>query len=186
MKDLQRRVAGRHDVRLDGMIDLLARCRDASVLDVGCNRGHVALDFYRHYASIVHGCDNFIEGIEVARQNFADKRDVDSKFEVVDLTVPDCFAPAFGRNAYDIVVVLATIHKLRRIMPPKDTMRLVRDMGDRTKKLFAWRATSDKPEENEEEMKFLDENLMFCKLKRVHTSYLSESLGQCAIWRKQQ
>lgn len=185
MKDLQRRVGGRYDVRLDGMIDLLARARGASVMDVGCNRGHVALDFYRHYAAVVHGCDNFEDGIDTARQNFADKRDVDSKFEVVDLTGgPRAMAAAFGDQKYDVVLLLATYHKLKRIMTPRDLSALARDFGRRTNQFFAWRGTSDKPSENEEEMLTLDDELKSVGLHRVHTSYISETLGQAAIWRR--
>lgn len=184
MTDLQRRVAGRHDIRLDGMIDLLARARGASVFDIGCNRGHVALDFYRHYASVVHGCDNFAEGIETARHNFADKRDVESKFEVVDLTRgPRAVAEAFGDAKYDIVLLLATYHKLKRVMDHSVLTALLRDFGRRTTKYLAWRATSDKPDENEQEMLVLDQELGQVGLKRIHTSYISDTLGQAAIWR---
>ena len=44
-KQLQRRVAGWHDIRMDGMTDLVCRAKGASVLDIGCNRGLVSFEF---------------------------------------------------------------------------------------------------------------------------------------------
>jgi 2-polyprenyl-3-methyl-5-hydroxy-6-metoxy-1,4-benzoquinol methylase len=42
---MQRRVAGIHDLRLDGMTDILQRVRGRQTLDLGCNRGLVSYDF---------------------------------------------------------------------------------------------------------------------------------------------
>lgn len=61
---LMRRVAGYHDIRLDGMLDLVIRARGASVMDVGCNRGLVGFEMANNGATLVHGCDNFAEGID--------------------------------------------------------------------------------------------------------------------------
>jgi SAM-dependent methyltransferase len=174
-------VAGYHDIRLDGMLDILLRCRGASVLDVGCNRGLVGFELANNGATVVHGCDIYEEGIATARGLFIDLRSVESKFEVVDLTGPGALGMAFGDSRYDIVVMLATMHKLKRVMTAEAMSLLLRDLGGRTKKYFCWRATSDKPDENWAEMKWLDKEL---SLKRIHTSSISESLGICAIWRR--
>jgi 2-polyprenyl-3-methyl-5-hydroxy-6-metoxy-1,4-benzoquinol methylase len=179
---LMRRVAGYHDIRLDGISDLLLRAREASVLDVGCNRGLVGFEFANNGARLVHGCDNYEPGIRTARELFADLRNVQSRFEVVDLTSGPACLKVFGAGHYDVVVLLATYHKLKRVMPAKELSALVRYLGRLTHKFFAWRATSDKPNENEDEMASLDDDLRSAGLKRIHTSYLSDELGLAAIW----
>jgi SAM-dependent methyltransferase len=182
---LQRRVAGYHDIRMDGMTDLVCRAPGASVFDIGCNRGLVGFEFANNGARLVHGCDTFEQGIMTARELFADLRSVEAKFEVVDLTGgPAAVAAAFGDAHYDIVVCLATMHKLKRVMTNDALVDLMQDFGRRTNKYFAWRATSEKPDENEDEMAFLDACLPKVGLKRIHTSYISETLGLAAIWKR--
>lgn len=179
---VQRRVAGYHDFRLDGITDLVLRCRGKSVFDIGCNRGAVGLEFAMNGASLVHGCDIYERGIETARENFADLRAVESRFEVVDLTGgPKALAP-FGGQQYDITLCLATYHKLKRIMSPEDLTTLMQHFGKATKGYFGWRATSDKPDENDEEIVALDRDLKPVGLVRIHTSYISTELGVAAIW----
>lgn len=183
-KVLMRRVAGYHDQRLDGMLDLVIRARGSCVMDVGCNRGLVSFEMANNGATLVHGCDNYVEGIETARQMFADLRAVTSQFEVVDLAGGPPALKPFGNQRYDIMLMLATYHKLKRIMPEDQLAALTREFGRRTIKWFAWRATSDKPGENHDEMKALDRELKDCGLRRVHTSHLSHTLGLCAIWER--
>jgi SAM-dependent methyltransferase len=183
-RTLQRRVAGYHDYRMDGLTDLLLRARGASVLDVGCNRGLVCLEFAHQGASSVTGVDNYAEGIETARQLFADLRNVSAGFACVDLTEGPTSLEPLGKNRYDIVITLATCHKIRRVMDAKLYSDLMRDLGARAIKYFAWRATSDKPAENDQEMKFLDTDLGTAGLKRIHTSYISHDLGVAAIWER--
>jgi SAM-dependent methyltransferase len=178
---LQRRVAGYHDIRMDGMTDLVMRARDASVLDIGCNRGLVAFEMANNGATTVHGCDNYAEGIETARHVFADMRHVKSRFEVVDLTAGPRSLAAFEPK-YDIVLMLATYHKIKRIMPPAALSELMRHFGRMTTGYFGWRATSDKPEENEQEVAALDADMAAGGLSRIHTSYISRQLGVAAIW----
>jgi len=179
---MARRVAGYHDIRMDGMLDLVVRARGASVLDIGCNRGLVGFEFANNGARLVHGCDIYEEGIVTARHLFADLRFVESRFEVVDLSEGFSAMRVFGEARYDIVVMLATYHKLKRIMEPVALDLLMRDFAERTVKWFAWRATSDKPGENEAEMKALDRQLS--PLNRIHTSYISKTLGVAAIWER--
>lgn len=180
---LMRRVAGYHDIRMDGMTDLVMRARDASVLDIGCNRGLVGFEFANNGASKIHGCDIDVECIKVCRHLFCDLRSVENKFEVVDLTGgPQAFSSAFGSQKYAIVVMLATYHKLNRVMPADKLSELMRFFGSITQTYFAWRATSDKFDENEQEMRNLDRDL---GLKRIHTSYISKQLGVCAVWERQ-
>lgn len=181
-KPLMRRVAGYHDIRLDGMLDLVLRARGASVMDIGCNRGLVGFEMANNGAAVVHGCDNYAEGIEVARHLFADLRNVESQFECVDLTKGAGELRAFGHARYDIILMLATYHKLKRIMSERDLTDLMTHFGNRTEKWFGWRGTSEKANENEGEIKALDQVFRPCGLRRVHTSYLSLTLGVAAVW----
>jgi SAM-dependent methyltransferase len=179
---LMRRVAGYHDIRMDGMTDLVMRARDASVLDLGCNRGLVGFEFANNGASLVHGCDIDPECITVARHLFADLRSVKSQFEVVDLSKGISSLKVFGDQKYDITLMLATYHKLKRLMSEKALNDLMKEIAARTNKFFAWRATSDKQDENEQEKRRLDRDLEACGFRRIHTSLISLQLGLAAIW----
>lgn len=179
---VQRRVAGSHDVRLDGISDLLLRARGKSVFDIGCNRGAVGFMFYENGAAVVHGCDIYETGILTAREWFADLRSVESQFEVADLTKGPGALKRFNGRTYDTVLCLATYHKLKRVMDAADLTDLVRHFGRMTKGYFAWRATSDKARENDEEIGALDRDLGKEGLARIHTSYISQELGVAAIW----
>lgn len=182
-KFLQRRVAGYHDIRMDGMTDLVCRAKGASVFDIGCNRGLVGFEFANNGASIVHGCDNYEPGITFARELFIDLRAVQSKFEVVDLTGGiDAMRVSFTDTPYDIVLCLATYHKLKRTMPAEKLSALMKHFGKRAQKYFAWRGTSEDRIANDEEIERLDRDMDDAGLKRIHTSRISETLGACAIW----
>jgi SAM-dependent methyltransferase len=179
---VQRRVAGPNNIRLDGITDLVARAKGKSVFDIGCNRGMVGYEFYQNYAAVVHGCDIYERGIDAAREWFGDLRNVDSRFEVVDLTKGPGALKIFEMNSYDFVLCLATYHKLKRVMPAKELTKLMQFFGNWTKKYFAWRGTSEQFEENELEIRALDRDLKEVGLKRIHTSYISNDLGVAAIW----
>lgn len=182
---LRRRVAGFHDIRMDGITDLVCRAPGMSVLDIGCNRGLVGFEFANNGAAKVHGCDIFEEGINTARELFADLRAVESRFEVVDLTGGgNALDDAFGDTKYDIVLMLATYHKLNRVMSYPELSSLMQQIGKRAKQYFAWRGTSDQFEANEQELRDIDFDMENVGMKRIHTSYLSEELGIAAVWRR--
>ena len=181
-KGLQRRVAGYHDQRLDGMLDIVIRARGASVMDLGCNRGLVGFELANNGARLVHGCDHYAEGIETARNLFVDLRNVESQFEVVDLAKGPASLSPFRGNRYDIMLCLATLHKIKRLMGERELSEMIQHLGKRTAHYFAWRATSEKFPENESEMALLDKELGCVGMRRIHTSYVSRSLGVCAIW----
>lgn len=179
---VQRRVAGYHDIRMDGMSDLVLRARGKSVFDIGCNRGMVGFEFAVNGASKVHGCDLYEDGVKTAREVFADLRSVESRFEVVDLTGGPKALKPFAGQGYDVTLCLATYHKLKRAMEPAALTELMQYFGRWTKGYFAWRGTSDKPAENDAEIKALDRDLGAVGLARIHTSYISAELGVAAIW----
>lgn len=180
---LQRRVAGFHDIRLDGISDLVFRASGATVLDVGCNRGLVGFELAQNGARLVHGCDNFADGIHFARQLFADLRYVRSQFEIVDLAEGPSALDVFDPGEYDIVLVLATFHKLGRIMARDDLEELMFSLGRRASKFFGWRSTERNDEANELELSLLDKNLEAAGLVRVQYSTISD-LGPAAIWER--
>ncbi len=179
-----RRVAGYHDLRLDGLMDLVTRARGASVFDVGCNRGLVGFELANNGAEVIHGCDNYEDGIRTARELFIDLRNVTAQFEVLDLRHGSRAIRPYFMGNYDIVLLLATYHKLKRSMDADDLTELVFYLGKITKRYFAWRATSDKPDDNEDEMMALDRDLHEVGLRRIHTSYISDALGVAAIWER--
>lgn len=179
---IERRVAGYHDIRMDGMTDLVVRARGATVFDVGCNRGLVGFEMANNGAVRVHGCDSYELGILTAKELFADLRSVEIQFEVVDLTQGVEALTPFGKRPYDIVLMLATYHKIKREMSSEKLSGLMRNLGDRTTKYFGWRGTSNQREENEKEIANLDRDLGAAGLQRIHTSYISEELGVAAIW----
>jgi SAM-dependent methyltransferase len=175
---LMRRVQGYHDLRLDGISDLLHRARGATVFDIGCNRGLAGFEFASNGADRVMGCDIYGDGIVAARHLFCDLRSVKHRFEIVDLTGgPQALKNAFGKDAdlqHDIVLMLATYHKLARIMPGGDLSVLMAHFGSKTAKYFAWRGYA-------EEIPQLDKDLGKAGLKRIHTSMISD-IQPAAIW----
>jgi SAM-dependent methyltransferase len=173
----KRRVFGLHDIRWDGISDLLLRAEGASVIDIGCNRAHVAYDFAMAGARIVHGCDLDAASIQAARIWFAEVPHVDSQFEVVDLEEgPESLAP-FGLEGYDIVLFLGVYHKLKRAMPHSRLSELVQEIGRRTVHLLGWTGYA-------EDVAPMDRDLAKAGLTRVHTSELGIPGRPAAIWRR--
>lgn len=175
---LMRRVQGDHDLRFDGICDLLSRARGATAFDIGCNRGQVSYELAQNGAKRVMGCDIYEDGVTAARHFHCDMRCVEHRFEVVDLTGGTAaIRAAFGKDAdlkHDIVTCFATYHKLKRVMPAKDLTALMRWFGDHTTKYFGWRGYED-------EIARIDEELRPCGLTRVHTSMISD-IQPAAIW----
>ncbi len=176
---MTRRVAGYHDLRLDGISDLLFRAPEASVLDVGCNRGLVSFEFANNGAALLHGCDFYEDGVRTAREIFADLLSIQSRFETVDLTRgPAALKKAFGKDyksKYDIVLFLAVYHELKREMSDQSLQKLVQHLGERTGRYFAWRGAH--PEDDE-----IAPALKKAGLTRIQTSEISDTIGPAAIW----
>lgn len=174
---MRRSGVGSHDIRFDGLSDLLLRAPGCSVIDIGCNRGHVAYDFAINGARIVHGCDIYAPGIAALRHWFSEMPYVQSKFEVVDLEKPDALSNAFGDEGYDIVLFIGTYHKLKRLMKPSALNDLVADMGCRALTYFGWNGYV-------EDLPAMDAHLKEAGLTRVHTSELALPGRPAAIWRR--
>jgi trans-aconitate methyltransferase len=80
----------------------------ASVLDVGCAEGLISLKCLRGGAATVHGIDNRAGAIKAAAKAAADAKVAKRcLFEVKDAST---YAPA---RTYDVVLLLAVLHKLR-------------------------------------------------------------------------
>lgn len=187
-KGVQRRIISFSGFRLDGLADLLSRAAGRSVFDIGCNRGMVGYDFALAGAAVVHGCDNYEMGMNVAREVFADIRSVDSRFEVVDLTGgPGAVKKAFGdsyRTHYDFTLMLAVYHKLRRIMKIEDLLYLVDHFAHHCGRFFVWRGSR-------EELPEFEPVLLKRNFRRIHYSEICEIMlpeytmpvaQPCAIW----
>lgn len=178
---IQRRVRGHHDFRFDGVSDVLMRMHNASVFDVGCNRGMVCVECAANGASLVHGCDIYEPGIITAREIFADIRNCKHRFEVVDLNgganaIRDKFGQDYG--AYDFMLLLAVYHKLRRSMEAGPLQSLMSDLAGRTRQYIVWRGY-------DEEIAILDKLFSVHGFKRCQTSTICKTIGgSAAIWEK--
>ncbi len=173
-----RRVTGHHDLRLDGISDLLHRARGAAVLDVGCNRGMAGYEFACNGARLVHGCDLYEKGIETAKEVFADIRNCESKFSVVDLAKAGGLAGFTQAQRYDVVLLLAITHKLRRQMKSFDFNVLMISLANSCNRYIGWRGY-------DEEVSELDG--LFggpVGFKRIQYSTITESVCPAAIWRR--
>lgn len=177
-KHLVRRVVGIHEIRFDGLSDLLLRAHGCSVFDVGCNRGHVGWDFAMNGAAVVHGCDIHGPSIQCARMWFSEHPHVESKFEVVDLSIgASAVSAAFGDQIYDIVLLIGVQHKLKRTMQERDLSSLIYSLGMRAGTYFGWNGYS-------EDFDQMDEALERSNLKLVHESELAIPGRPACIWKR--
>jgi SAM-dependent methyltransferase len=169
-RGIQRRCINYSAFRLDGLCDLYARAQAATIFDVGCNRGWVSFDLCLHGASLVHGVDSSKETIKTANEWFADFRNIENRFEVVDLCGgPGAIKKAFGesyRREYDITLFLAVYHKLRRMMPLDKLLYLVDHLVHHTGKFFVWRGSRGEIDE-------FEATVLNKGFRRVHYSEIS-------------
>lgn len=173
----QRRVVGLHDIRFDGLSDLLLRAHGCSVIDIGCNRGHVAYEFAINGARIVDGCDIDAASIQAARIWFSELPHVRSQFEVVDLTKGPESLNVFGPEGYDIVLLIGVYHKLKRVMSRDDLSSLMHHLGRRSLTYFGWNGYV-------EDLAPIDKDMAEAGMKRIHTSELALPGRPAAIWKR--
>ena len=173
-----RRVIGKHEIRFDGLSDLLLRAHGCSVFDVGCNRGHVGWDFAMNGARLVHGCDIDGPSIQCARMWFSEHPHVESKFEVVDLEEGfNAIRKAFGDVSYDIVLFIGVQHKLKRVMPEAKLRELITYLGSIALTYVGWNGYY-------EDLPIMDLSLGASKMKRIHTSEMAFAGRPAAIWKR--
>lgn len=179
-RQITRRAAGFHDNRLDGLTDLVMRARGATVLDIGCNRGGVLFEMFCNGATTVHGVDIDRGCVMVAREWFADFRNVDARFENIDAArggvagIDSAFAGEF-KTRYDIIIMLDTVHKIRRQIDVQAFEELMRSIARKTGTYFAWRG-------HPEEAPILDK--LMIGFERVHYSKLVPDMNPCGIWQR--
>jgi hypothetical protein len=70
-------------------------------------------------AALIHGCDNYEKGIQTCARVVCRPSLRRNRFEVVDLTQGPKALGVFNAAGYDIVLCLATYHKLKRLMPER-------------------------------------------------------------------
>jgi len=173
---VRRSGVGSHDVREIGLRDLLFYAEGSSVLDIGCNRGHVGYEFYRHGATKVHGCDIDAPSVDCARQWFTELT-IDSKFEVVDLTKGKLeLSKFFGESPYDIVLFVGVLHKLKRAMAEESLKHLVYSLGQRASKYLGWNGYIH-------DLALMDDQLRDVGMKRIHFSEFAAP-GIAAVWKR--
>jgi 2-polyprenyl-3-methyl-5-hydroxy-6-metoxy-1,4-benzoquinol methylase len=177
-KHPMRRVVGIHEIRFDGLSDLLLRAHGCSVFDVGCNRGHLSWDFAMNGARLVHGCDIHGPSIQCAKIWFSEHPHVESKFEAVDLRGgAAAVSAAFGDQKYDIILLVGVQHKLKRIMSVTDLHALIEHLGSRALTYFGWNGYT-------EDARQMDNALTHVGLKLVHTSELALPGRPAVIWKR--
>lgn len=92
------------DDQVKGLDWLFANCAGKTVLDIGCAEGLISIELAKCGALAVHGVEIVPEHVAVANKL---RGDLPVTFEVGDANV---WRP---RRAYDIVIALALLHKLK-------------------------------------------------------------------------
>jgi len=176
--NLVRRVQGIHEIRFDGFSDLLLRARGASVLDIGCNRGHIGWEFAVNGARLVHGCDIDAPSVQCANMWFSENPNVESKFVVVDLRGgAKAVQDAFGVKQYDIVLFLGVYHKIKRVMIATDLDDLTLKLANRASTYFCWTGYA-------EDLAPVNAAASSVGLTLVHKSELALPDRPAAIWKR--
>lgn len=100
------------DQQIMGLYPALNACSGKSVMDIGCAEGLVALEFARAGASEVQGFEIRKDHVEVGRRLIKAAQH-EQFMPPVQLHVQDAnvFAPA--PRTFDVVLLLAILHKLR-------------------------------------------------------------------------
>ena len=107
-KNPKRRVQSLHDVRFEGLSDLLLR-------DI-FGPGMAAAE---QWFSEVKECESKFVALDLIKG-------------------ADALQQAFGNQRYDIVLMLGVLHKLKREMKPEAVSGLMRNLGQRAIEYFGW------------------------------------------------
>lgn len=109
--------------QMRGLAPAFDRLAGMSVIDLGCAEGLIALEAARAGARLVHGVDNSLELLRVARQ----LANSDVRLFRVDLN--RAAWPRGVLRQYDVVLALAIVHKL---IKPEEALRRFADMATDT------------------------------------------------------
>ena len=127
--------------RFEGLDPLLRQANGLSLLDVGMSEGHIAYEFARRGARLIHGMDKHWDKVRFARRLFRDVP-IPHGFWRTDLSKSGEL-PAVGTGElleqYDLVLFLGVYHHIRKDMPQERLDALVDSLLDRTAKLIAVR-----------------------------------------------
>lgn len=128
--------------RFSGLDALFVEAPGRSVLDVGMSEGHIAYEFARRGARLVHGIEKHRDKVSFARRLFRDVP-VEHAFWCADLvrtSLGELSRQTRGlRPRYDIVLFLGVYHHLRKRMSRKSLDATVDALLDRTETWFAVR-----------------------------------------------
>jgi 2-polyprenyl-3-methyl-5-hydroxy-6-metoxy-1,4-benzoquinol methylase len=119
--------------RFQGLEPLFERAAGASILDVGMSEGHIAYEFARRGAALIHGVEKHRDKVRFARRLFRDVP-VAHRFWRADLSRPDHpLKPGSElRASYDVVLLLGVYHHLRKQMPQARLDALLDALLERT------------------------------------------------------
>ena len=129
--------------RFAGLDEMFGEAPEATVLDVGMSEGHIAYEFARAGARLIHGIEKHRDKVQFARRLFRDVP-VDHVFWCADLARASLgsVAPGAGglRARYDIVLFLGVYHHLRKQMSAARLSELLRELLDRAELWFVVRS----------------------------------------------
>lgn len=129
--------------RFQGLDGLLERAPGASVLDVGMSEGHIAYEFARGGAGLVHGIEKHRDKVRFARRLFRDVP-IPHAFWCADLARTSLGPLTEGEGGlltrYDIVLFLGVYHHLRKQMPRERLDALLDELLTRTRTWFGARS----------------------------------------------
>lgn len=129
--------------RFQGLDPLFQRAGGCSVLDLGMSEGHIAYEFARHGALVVHGLEQHRDKVRFAERLFRDTA-IDTCFLCADLSFSGpSFEARYGKALlprYDIVLFLGVYHHLKKEISETDLGSLVDAIAERSGKWLAVRS----------------------------------------------
>ncbi len=180
----KRRYQGKVSERLNGLEYLFDRCKEKTVLDVGCSDGLIDLEFSKHGVSLIHGIEIERSAVKDAQKNF-EGSSLNYKFIQGDLALNETqFEKKYGElleEKYDIVLFLAVYHHLKYQMSSKDLESFVLNLFSKVSKWLAIRGNNEDLEEGSS----LSNLLIQYNFKEVHSADINNpKLGIIKIFKR--
>ncbi len=129
-----KKFAGTWDDRLDGLFSCGVDYAGKTILDVGCSMGIVAYEIAKHRPTYIHGIDILKPHIGVARSIFMGST-VESRFDAMSLGSRKL--PSVLQDRYDVVLLLAVYHHVRRGLGQEKADRIFIDIINRAQTIVA-------------------------------------------------